>query len=248
MALIPTSTEQAALRDIYDIAFQVSPIIFSGGIAAAVPGGLLPLVALLGTLGLVQKAITGGGASLNDFSFRFRPMPGSDIISQSVGTFPFANQSVAANATIQEPLNVSLHMIAPIKVAGGYATKLAQITLLKTLFDKQNNAGGTYIVLTPAYIYKNCLMLKMTDITSGETRQDQVAWQLDFYKPLISLSAAKNAKSSLMAKSSAGQPVTSSSWSGASTGTGTSMPGSGSSFGFGNQSFTSSLSKFIPGA
>lgn len=246
---LSSSLEQTAFRDIYTIAFQVSPIIFSGGLAKNVPGGLLPVVALMGGLGLIQKAVTGKAVSLNDFSFQFRPMPGSDIVNQSVATYPFANQSVAANATIQEPLNISLHMIAPVKIAGGYVSKLGVYTALQKLFEKQNSLGGTYVVLTPAKIYKDCLLLKMTDITSGETKQDQVAWQLDFFQPLISMSAAKAALSSLLAKSSSGQPVTSASWSGASTGTGTSMPGSISSFssfgGGGNP--LGSLSKFIPG-
>ena len=106
-----TTFEQTALRDIYTIAFQVSPIILEGGMVADFPGGLLPIVALLGGLGLVQSAIAGQGVGLNDFSFYFRPMPGSTIINQSVATYPFANQRVAANATIQEPTNISLTLI-----------------------------------------------------------------------------------------------------------------------------------------
>lgn len=230
--------ENTIMRDIYNIAFQVSPIIFQGGIVSGVPGGMLPVVALLGGLGLIQGAIAGT-VSINDFSFFFRPMPGSTLINQSVGMYPFANQRVAANATIQEPLTVSLHMIAPVKVAGGYVTKLAQISLLQYLFEKHNNAGGTYVVLTPAKIYNSCLMLTMTDITSGETKQDQVAFQIDFIQPLISQSSAANALSSLMSKVTNGQPST-----GALSGnvgsllSGPSLPGS---------SALSGLSQYIPG-
>ena len=201
------SLENTIVRNIYDVAFQVSPIIFQGGIAASVPGGLLPVVALLGGLGLIQGAIAGH-VSINDFSFFFRPMPGSTLITQSVGMYPFANQRVAANATIQEPLTVSLHMIAPVKVPGGYITKLAQISALQALFEKHNNAGGTYVVLTPAKIYDTCLMLSMTDITGGETKQDQVAFQIDFIQPLISQTSLANALSSLMSKVTNGQPTT----------------------------------------
>ena len=198
-------TENTIMRNIYDVAFQISPIIFQNGIVSGVPGGLLPVVALLGGLGLIQGAIAGH-TSINDFSFFFRPMPGSTLINQSVGMYPFANQRVAANATIQEPLTVSLHMIAPVKVAGGYVTKLAQLSALQVLFEKHNNAGGTYVILTPAKIYNACLMLSMTDITSGETKQDQVAFQIDFIQPLISKSQTANALSSLMSKITNGQP------------------------------------------
>jgi hypothetical protein len=243
------TTENTVLRDIYDIAFQVSPIIFHNGIAKNVPGGYLPVVALLGGLGLIQSAIAGQ-TSITDFSYRFRPMPGSTIINQSVGMYPFANQTVAANATIQEPLNVSLHMISPVFTAGGYATKLAQISALRTLFDKQNNSGGTYLILTPGFIYTDCLFLTMTDITGGETKQDQAAWQLDFIKPLVSVSAATNALSSLISKASSGQPVTTSSWSGPTVGSGTAMPGASSLFSgnpFSPSTGLSQLSAFIPG-
>lgn len=245
MAQSGSTLQNTIFRNVYDIAFQVSPIIFHNGLASAVPGGYLPIVALLGSLGLVQGAIAGN-VSLSDFSYRFRPMPGSTMVNQSVGMYPFANQRVAANATIQEPLTVSLHMIAPVFVPGGYATKLALMEILTTLFEKQNNAGGDYLILTPAKIYQDCLMLTMTDITSGETKQDQAEFQIDFIKPLITQSEATVAMNSLMSKASGGQVVTSSSWSGAVTGSGTSMPGgfnpTAGSFGSG-----ASFQNFIPG-
>ena len=134
--------------------------------------------------------------------------PFSSVVTSTHDLTPFANQRVAANATIQEPLTVSLHMIAPVKVAGGYITKLAQISALQALFEKHNNAGGTYVILTPAKIYSTCLMLSMTDITGGETKQDQVAFQIDFIQPLISQVSLANAMSSLMSKATNGQPST----------------------------------------
>lgn len=219
--------ENTIMRDIYTIAFQVSPILFHNGIASKVPGGYLPVIALLGGLGLVQKAIsgTGGVVGINDFSFQFRPMPGATILNQSVGMYPFANQTVAANATIQEPIAISLHMIAPVKLAGQYASKLPQMTALRWLMNKHNNEGGTYTILTPSYIYVDCLLLTMTDITSGETKQDQVAWQLDFIQPLISIASAAGAMSSLLSKATNGTKNLLPSWSGGTTGIGSAMPG-----------------------
>ena len=67
---------------------------------------------------------------------------------------------------------------------------------------------GPAVVLTPAKIYDTCLMLSMTDITGGETKQDQVAFQIDFIQPLISQTSLANALSSLMSKVTNGQPTT----------------------------------------
>ena len=220
------ATLSNAARTAYDLAFQVSPIFLTGGIVSNVQGGTLPIVALLGqAAGLVQGAITSG-FSMSDFAARFVPIPGATIISNTVGTYPFANQFVAANAIIQQPLNLSLQMIAPVKDTAGYLTKLAITTNLQQSLASHNAAGGTYTIATPSYIYTGCIMTGMTDITGGETRQQQILWQLDFLQPLVSLQAAANAQSSLMSKLSGGQP-NAGTWSvgtGVATGSVTALP------------------------
>ena len=40
----------SAARSAYQLAFQVSPIILQGGIAAGTPGGMLPIIGLTGQL------------------------------------------------------------------------------------------------------------------------------------------------------------------------------------------------------
>lgn len=207
-----------AARTAYDLAFQVSPIILTGGIAQGILGGNLPVIALYGQVaGFVQGALSTGGLSESDFQYRYVPLPGSTAINQTIGQYPFANQLVAANATIQQPLTVSLQMIAPVNSTGGYATKMALFSALQQSFLLHNASGGTYTIATPSMIYPNCLMTAMTDITEGETRQQQVSWQLDFVQPLIAKSQAQAAMSSLMSKLSSGGQVTSPSWSGAVT-------------------------------
>lgn len=202
-------------RSAYNIAFQVSPIILTGGIVANTNGGALPIIALVGqAAAFVQGALTSG-FSESDFYATFVPLPGSTVISNAVGTYPFANQSVAANAIIQQPLNVSLQMIVPVKDTGGYLTKLAVFTALQQSLTAHNAAGGTYSIATPSYVYTGCIMTAMTDITSGETKQQQILWQLDFVQPLVSQQQAAAAKSGLAAKYSAGQQA-GSSWSGLS--------------------------------
>jgi hypothetical protein len=222
---------------VYNLAFQVSPIILYGGIASSSIGGALPIIALTGQLlSLAQGIATTGSLSTSDFFAEFVPIPGSTIINNSVATYPFANQQVAANAIIQQPNAISLMMIAPVKDTAGYYTKLALFTSLQTSLQQHNQSGGTYYVATPARIFGPCLMTAMTDITAGDTRQQQVMWQIDFIEPLISRQQAAAAQSTMMQKITNGTSFSGdASWSGAAASVGASATGAlASAFGAGN--------------
>lgn len=215
-----------AFRSTYDLAFQKSPIILVGGIAANTLGGMLPIVALGGqALGALQGALTSG-ISTDDFFATYVPIPGSTLINQQIATYPFANQAVAANSTIQQPLTVSLRMIAPVKDTAGYLTKLAIWTSLQNSLVAHNAAGGLYHIATPWYIYTNCLLQSVTDTTGGEGRQQQIMAQWDFVQPLVTQMQANSAYNSLMSKLSSGAQVTpptaagTSIWSNAATAVG----------------------------
>ena len=180
-----------ALMTAYDLAFQVSPIILTGGDMTKVPGGGLPIIALVGQAASALVGALSKGFSTTDFYARFVPLAGSTVIANSVATYPFANQSVAANAIITQPLTISLQMIAPAKAASGYLSKLAVFSALRESLYNHNVSGGTYTIATPSYLYTNCLMTQMTDVTSGEGHQQQIMWQLDFLQPLVSSSQAQ---------------------------------------------------------
>ncbi len=216
----------ASFRTIYDLAFQVSPIFLQGGIAASVPYGMLPVIALTGQIAsFAQSALLGQQFNIEDFFARFVPLPGASVVSQSVGMYPFANQAVAGNATIQNPLAVSLRMIAPVKSPSGYLTKLPILSALSSSFRQHNNAGGTYVVATPSKIYDTMIMLDMIDIP-GDQRQQQIEWQLDFVAPLISQQSAQAAYNGLMSKISGGQMTSpTSGWGGSNATLGSSGAG-----------------------
>lgn len=193
---------------LYKLAYQISPIILTGGAASFIPGGLMPIVALTEAANFVTGLLSGGTeASLDSFFCHFMPMPGGTIIDNQVGEYPFANQTVAANAIIAQPLRISMKMICPVKGEGGYVTKLATLIALQTALTNHNATGGTYTIATPAYLYTNCIMTAFRDITSGETRQPQSEWQIDFVQPLLTLSQAASALNSLMSKISSGLPT-----------------------------------------
>lgn len=217
--------QSTVFRDTYDLAFQVSPIILHNGIASTALGGMLPIIGLTGQLGGFVQGVLTSGLSLSDFYARFVPIPGANAISNAVGTYPFANQQVAANAIIEQPLNVSLLMIAPVRDKGGYLTKMAIFTSLRNALQAHNNAGGTYHIATPAFVYTDCVMTAMTDVTSGDTKQQNVQWQIDFVKPLITQSDAASAVGSLIGKITAGSQITTPAWSGAEVAAGTAAQG-----------------------
>ena len=217
---MPLLNTNAAFRGLYNYAFQYSPIILVSGIAKDMPGQMIPILALTPPVTAPSINPTNPLAALNpsDFFAEYVPIPGSTLISYAAGEYPFANQQVAANATIEEPLMISLRMIAPVKDSAGYVTKLAQWTALQMILRKHINAGGYFHVATPAFLYTDLLLLNLSDITSAGSKQKQIEYQWDFRKPIITLQSAINAKNDMMSKVTNGQKITTSSTSGAALG------------------------------
>ncbi len=208
-------------RSVYDLYYQVSPITMTGGIAGNIPGGMLPIVATIAGLGgLAQGVISGlvqqgfGGLTIDDFPWRFVPVPGTTAINQIAATYPFANRRIAANATIEQPKSVALRMIWPVNQLLGMATKQALFSSMQKALESHNNSGGTYTVATPSMTFTDCLLLSVTDATPDGSRQKMIIWQWNFYQPLISQSSAANSLNGLMKLLSGGGVVTSPSWSG----------------------------------
>lgn len=193
MGMVPPLAVESSYRAQYDVAFQVSPIILKGGSVAGAQGGMVPL-----------STITNVGGKT--FA-KYLPIPGSTLIANSVGMYPFANQIVAANAIIQQPLTISLRMIAPVNESGGYLTKLHSFSALQQTLQNHNTAGGVYIVATPAFVYDDLIMTAMTDITDEQMAQKQIEWQIDFIKPLITLAGAAAAMNNAMSKISSGGQI-----------------------------------------
>ena len=213
----------------FKLAYELSPIYLTGNSSTVgnMLGGVLPFIFLTEGINFPLSLITGGqDIELDDFFAHFIPMPGSTLIDTQIATYPFANQDVAANAVIRQPLTVSMRMVCPVRNRLGYAAKIATMMLIKSTLDDHNAHGGTYSILTPSYFYTDCIMTRMSDISGGASAQAQHTWQLDFVQPLITLSAAQDAASQgLMGRLINGGQVTTSSWSGPEAVIGQSVPG-----------------------
>jgi hypothetical protein len=179
------------------LAYQICPIILTGGIAAQVPGAMLPILSLM---------YPGGSAlnlpyninDLDDAFAAFNVVPGGQLILQQIGQYPFANQWVAANAVIREPLTISVIMDTPMRGTTPWAIKQQVFTSLQATLESHNNAGGTYTVATPAYIYTNLVMLALTDTSRAANSLPQNAWRFDFEQPLVSQQAANGIQNQQM--------------------------------------------------
>jgi hypothetical protein len=142
-----------------------------------------------------------------------------------VAKYPFANQSYAANAILRDPLHVSLIWDTPMRGPSAWGKKLTVMQAVKQRLDTHNNNGGTYIVVTPAYVYDNMVMNALTDSSRGSSNLPQNAWRFDFERPLVTLQDLRAAQSALMSKLTNGV-VTDGAWSGPGVGLGsiTSQP------------------------
>jgi hypothetical protein len=179
--------------------YQITPIILTGGIASNISGGMLPLLSFTNPEAFGETLLTGNP----DFSFDdafaiFQPAVGGTLVEQLIAQYPFANLSVAANAIIRNPINISMIMITPMKQESAWAVKLATMTALQATLNAHNNAGGTYTVCTPAYTYFNMLMTGLTDVSVPQSPIPQNAWRWDFTKPLVSLTDVQGAMNNLM--------------------------------------------------
>lgn len=189
----------------FQLAYEISPIVLTGGSAQDIPGGMLPIVSLTEGANFLTGLLSGGDAfNLDDFFAHFSPMPGGTIIDQDIGRYSFANQAVAANAVITKPLVISMKMICPAKGNVGFAGKMATMTALQSTLSQHNVSGGTYTVVTPAATWTNLVMRAMRDITANASAQVQTEWQLDFEQPLLTQAQADQAQNNLLSKISGG--------------------------------------------
>lgn len=235
-------------RTLFQLGYQISPIILTGGIASAIPGGMLPIVAITQaanfTLGLLQGSIN---LNLDGFFAQFRPLAGASLVNNQIGMYPFANQAVAANAIIAQPLSISLMMTCPANTQGGYLSKLLTMTGLKTVLDAHNFSGGTYTVATPSFIWTNLILTNLRDVTSGQSKQVQTEWQWDFVQPLVSQAGAAQALNGLMSKINGGLPQTGApTWSGASASIGSEVSGATPSVITGATNLTGVVATAVP--
>jgi hypothetical protein len=212
------------------LSYQICPIILTGGgIVSQIPGGILPMLSLFYSTGSALE-LPYDISNLDEAFAAFNVLPGGTLIQQSIGKYPFANQYVAANAVIRDPLTISVIMDAPMRpqdhrapIQDVWQIKQMVFSSLKNTLDAHNNRGGTYTVATPAFMYDNLIMTSLTDNSRGNNSLPQNAWRFDFEKPLVALSDAQNAYNLLMA-AMANQTPTTAQQTGIRPGTTTAQP------------------------
>jgi hypothetical protein len=220
-----------ALND-WKTLYQVSPLVLTGGVAINVPGSMISIQSLTnpnllppspaqaaqaaqaafisGLQFLTQRTVTGNSLNgLDDAFGAFNVLPGGTLCNQTAPKYPLANQIMASNAIVRDPINVSLIWDVPMRGQNAWAIKLATMQALKALLDLHNNAGGLYMIMTPAYTYDNCVLTSLSDNSRSSNSLPQNAWRFDFERPMVmtqtDVSAAQN---SFIAKLTAGLPTT----------------------------------------
>ncbi|HBZ7597780.1 TPA: hypothetical protein R1B10_001123 [Klebsiella pneumoniae] len=204
----------AFTRELYKLGFEISPVILCGGIAEEIPGGMLPIVALTQSASFVS-GLLGGAIELNSLDKYFchwRATAGATMVDYDIGRYPFANQAVAANALLFQPLRVSLLMDAPVNENTGAMTKFVTLSALQMVLQGHANLGGTYIVATPGIIYNNCILRTVRDVTGANEPLPQRQWLWEFEQPLITEAWADRVKNNYLSKIDAGHQTTESKW------------------------------------
>ena len=205
------------MLSMYQLLYQITPIFLNNGIATNIGGSILPVMALLNP-SAYNVLFSGGSDTFNMDSYFgiFQPASGGSLVQQQIAEYPFANLSVAANAMVRSPIEVSMIMVTPMKTQYAWAVKNATMTALKSALDTHNNMGGTYTVFTPAYTYYNMVMLGLSDMSNPQIALPQNTWKWDFRKPLIAQQDLVFAENNLYAKITGGVQ-TSAEWTSALT-------------------------------
>lgn len=200
------SVVSGVFSGLYGAAFQVSPIFLTGGLSTTlgVSGSLgfgfqlgLPLSLLTEISTIDPLGIALQGVPSQAFA-NYRPLPGSTLIKYQIAEYPFYNQQIAANAVIKQPNAVSMLMYCPASKNTDVTHKIAIMSALKYTLDNHMQQGGTFTVATPSYIYTNCLMTGMTDVSTEQTNQAQWAYQMDFTQPLLTFENAPSTLNSIL--------------------------------------------------
>lgn len=199
--------------NLYKLAFEVSPILLTGGIAE-LAGGVWPIIAITEGLNIGVNALIGNFSGITEGTpfISYKPNAGGTVMQNTVGMYPFLNQTTAANTLITEPLQISLTAYCPTDDTKKPFDRLVKFSTLINALNYHNNNGGLYTILTPSYVYKDCVLTNIVDIQSGseDTHQVQAIWRFDFVKPLISADQSKQVLSNFMSKATGGNIATAS--------------------------------------
>ncbi|MXV44320.1 hypothetical protein GS501_04575 [Saccharibacter sp. 17.LH.SD] len=198
-------------RTTFKLGYQISPLILTGGVAEKM-GGAVPIIVYTQAVALLNGLVAGGisgkleGYDLDSMWCHWSPMSGATLVDNSIAEYPYANQSVAANAMVVNPLTLSMQMICPPSGAGAMATKLATLQSLQVILNKHAQLGGAYIVITPGQVYTGMLLTRVSDTTPNPTAAAASQFQFDFTRPLTQKSENVQKQSTLMKKLSGGMP------------------------------------------
>lgn len=193
----------------FALAFQKTPILLVDGIAKYVPGGVLPIAVLTEGVSIVNGLLGGSILDVDTLTTNFEPAAGSTLVVNDIATYPFLNQATAANAVVKKPNRITMNMTRPATTTnGGYVAKPVLFTALKVALDNHTDLGGTYTVLTPSFIYTDCLLRSLVDLSgfSDQVKQVQYKWAFEFEQPLLNESQLKAELGTLMSKFADGVP------------------------------------------
>ncbi|HDG1664210.1 TPA: hypothetical protein PFE10_003123 [Kluyvera ascorbata] len=221
----------AFTRELYQLGFEISPVILCGGIAQAIPGGMMPIVALTQSASFVTGLLSGASnlTNMDKYFCHWRAAQGGTMLDYEIGRYPFANQTVAANALLAMPLQISLIMDAPVNENTGAMTKLVTLSALQAALQAHANLGGTFIVATPALIYSGCILKSVRDVTGGggSDPTPQRQWLWSFEQPLVSEKQSDRAVNTFLNKIGAGDKITDGAWTSTANALGNTSLGGG---------------------
>lgn len=182
--------------------YQLDPITLVQGIAQNLPSGRMSILVL------TEGSTDVGFVDESRYFAQFRPAPGGTLLDFGISEYPFASMAMAANAVVQNARSIAMIMDCPARTDGNsYPALQAKLTGFVQQLTTHILKGGTFDLTTPGYIYEDCLLRRIVDVTPAGDKKVQQRFQLEFYQPLITQQAAAAAYNNLYNKLANGLPV-----------------------------------------
>lgn len=164
---------------------------------------------LVGTLnGLISGAVRGNVnlPDLDNTWCHWQNSTKNTLINNSISQYPYANQTVAANALVTQSPSISMQMVCPPRGSGAMLAKILTIQSLISLLNKHCQLGGYFNIITPGQFYTKMLLTSVTDSSPDATSQPASQYTFQFTRPLTQKNEAAQKMSTLMTKASDGMP------------------------------------------
>ena len=136
----------------------------------------------------VALFLTGKPAGIPSplIGFSYRASGQSPLIKNDISIYPFINKVDTANGYVSKALDINVSMISPINENNTFAMNALKMNILVPALKAYAGRGGLFSLVTPFYIYRNCMLRGLVHDSHNDGIQG-VNYTLELTQPLLAI-------------------------------------------------------------